>query len=98
MRGLTRAAKGGLGVVLVAGRHDTGRPGVDRGEEPGIGLIHGLMGQMRNFAPDPAELLAESHQVVLVDRPGSGYSAPLPPGHDGISGQADAIAALIERI
>ncbi|WP_411975545.1 alpha/beta fold hydrolase [Sulfitobacter faviae] len=71
---------------------------VDRGEGPVIVLIHGLMGQLRNFPPKLVETLSEGHRVILVDRPGSGYSDPLPSGQDRISDQADAIAALIDRL
>ena len=71
---------------------------VDRGEGPPIVLVHGLMGQMRNFAPALVDRLAQSHRVVLIDRPGAGYSDPLPPDANTIAAQATLIARLIERL
>lgn len=71
---------------------------LDQGEGPAIVLIHGLLGQMRNFAPDLVDTLAQEHRVILVDRPGSGYSDALPAGTNGIAEQSDSIAALIEKM
>jgi pimeloyl-ACP methyl ester carboxylesterase len=67
----------------------------DVGAGPAIVLIHGLSGQMRNFAPDLVDRLAVDHRVVLIDRPGAGYSAPLASGSNTMAGQADVIAGLI---
>lgn len=47
---------------------------VDMGSGPPIVFVHGLSGQLRNFAYLPLAELARTHRVVLVDRPGSGYS------------------------
>ena len=71
---------------------------VDRGEGPPIVMIHGLMGQMRNFAPALVDRLTEAHRVVLVDRPGAGYSDPLPSGANTIAAQATLIAGLIDYL
>ncbi len=68
---------------------------LDRGQGRPIALIHGLSGQMRNFAPDLVDKLAADHRVILVDRPGSGYSSPLASGTNSLSGQAAVIAGLI---
>src|SRR6201991_286105 len=40
---------------------------------PPIVMLHGLMGQMRNFSHSLAGRLAEDHRVILIDRPGWGY-------------------------
>nr|WP_281244353.1 alpha/beta hydrolase [Sphingomonas rubra] len=37
-------------------------------------MIHGLAGQMRNFSYALLDRLAADHRVILIDRPGSGYS------------------------
>ncbi|MEO6076004.1 MAG: alpha/beta fold hydrolase, partial [Dokdonella sp.] len=50
---------------------------LERGTGRPIVLIHGLSGQMRNFSTVLVDRLAADHRVVLIDRPGSGYSAPL---------------------
>ena len=44
------------------------------------------------------EALVKEHRVILVDRPGSGYSDPLPAGGNGLTAQSDAIAALIKQM
>ncbi len=72
---------------------------VDTGprDAPAIVMIHGLMGQLRNFSHSLSERLAVDHRVILVDRPGWGHSAIEGP-RPGILGQAGMIAALIEQL
>lgn len=64
---------------------------------PTIVMVHGLMGQLRNFSHSLAGRLAADHRVILVDRPGWGHSAVEGP-RPGISEQAAMIAALIEQL
>jgi pimeloyl-ACP methyl ester carboxylesterase len=69
----------------------------DQGSGHAIVLIHGLGGNLRNFAPELVAQLARSHRVIALDRPGSGYSTAtgaLPDLH----GQAAMVAALIEAL
>jgi pimeloyl-ACP methyl ester carboxylesterase len=66
-------------------------------EGPAIVMIHGLMGQLRNFSHSLAGLLATDHRVILVDRPGWGHSQLAGP-RPGIAAQATMIAALIEQL
>jgi len=66
-------------------------------EGPAIVMIHGLMGQLRNFSHSLAGRLAADHRVILVDRPGWGHSQLAGP-RPGIAAQATMIAALIERL
>lgn len=61
-------------------------------------LIHGLSAQLRSFGRPMIDELAKNHRVIRVDRPGSGYSPPLPSGSQHLSDQADAIAALIDTL
>jgi pimeloyl-ACP methyl ester carboxylesterase len=68
----------------------------DRGHGPAIVMIHGLGGQMRNFSYALADLLVSDHRVILVDRPGAGYSAAAPSA--AIVAQAALIAGLIETL
>lgn len=68
----------------------------DRGHGPAIVMIHGLGGQMRNFSYALADLLVADHRVILVDRPGAGYSAAAPSA--SIPTQAALIAGLIETL
>lgn len=71
---------------------------VDKGSGPAIVLIHGLGGQMRDFARALVDDLAADHRVVLVDRPGSGYSVRPKGGSASLTAQADTIAELIDRL
>ena len=70
---------------------------VVRGEGPPLVLIHGLGGQMLNFAY-VVDLLAEEFRVILVDRPGAGYSSAMPPGKRGIRAQAAVVAGLVRKL
>ena len=69
---------------------------VDRGAGPAIVMIHGLGGQLRNFSYALLDRLAATHRVILVDRPGSGYSDPL--AATSLAAQAAAIARLIAAL
>jgi pimeloyl-ACP methyl ester carboxylesterase len=70
---------------------------VDKGEGPPIVMVHGLMGQLRNFSHSLSDRLARDHRVVLVDRPGWGHSSIEGP-RPGIMAQARMIAELIEQL
>ncbi len=70
---------------------------VDRGAGPPIVLIHGLGAQLRNFSYGVADALADRYRVILVDRPGSGYSVPTGE-QPGILGQSAIIASLIDKL
>ena len=69
----------------------------DQGSGPAIVLIHGLGGNLRNFAPEMVDHLARGHRVIALDRPGSGYSTATGPVPD-LHGQAAMVAALIEAL
>jgi pimeloyl-ACP methyl ester carboxylesterase len=68
---------------------------VDRGSGPPIVMIHGLAGQLRNFGRPMVDDLARDYRVVLVDRPGSGYSPRRPGTSARLRVQAETIAELI---
>ena len=70
---------------------------VERGQGPGLLLIHGLGGQLRNFSR-LLHPLAERHRVVLVDRPGSGYSTAAAALQPSLAEQARSLASLIDRL
>lgn len=67
---------------------------VERGSGAPVVMIHGLGGQLRNFSYGLAHRLGD-RRLVMVDRPGSGYSRSKPMG---IADQAQAIATLIARL
>ncbi|MBC9034663.1 alpha/beta hydrolase [Sphingomonas sp. JC676] len=71
------------------------RPENEKG--PPIVMLHGLMGQMRNFSHSLAGRLAMDHRVILIDRPGWGYSKLTGP-RAGVAEQAAMIAALIGQL
>lgn len=71
---------------------------VDRGSGPGIVMIHGLGGQLRNFSYAMLEPLAQDHRVILLDRPGAGYSTADDGAEPTIPEQAAIVARFIETL
>jgi len=71
---------------------------VDAGAGPPLVLIHGLSGQHGNFTHSLLERLKSNYRVIILDRPGSGYSKR-PRGASGaLAEQARTIARLIEAL
>ncbi|WP_338467940.1 alpha/beta hydrolase [Novosphingobium sp. ZN18A2] len=71
---------------------------VDMGEGAPIVMVHGLGGQLRNFTYALADRLAPHHRLIIVDRPGSGYSTFTGDGDHGLAAQAATIAGLIRKL
>jgi pimeloyl-ACP methyl ester carboxylesterase len=71
---------------------------VEYGNGPPIVFVHGLGGQMRNFAYLQMQDLARSHRVVLIDRPGSGHSTRGARSSASISAQARTVAMFIDAM
>jgi pimeloyl-ACP methyl ester carboxylesterase len=73
---------------------------VDRGprDAPAIVLIHGLAGQMRNFGRPLLDELETDYRLILVDRPGSGWSVRAPGASSSLSQQAGVVAELIRTL
>ncbi|QJU60688.1 alpha/beta hydrolase [Sphingomonas sp. AP4-R1] len=69
---------------------------VEAGSGPPILIIHGLGGQLRHFSYALLARLADTHRVILVDRPGAGHS-PRIAGY-GIAQHAALVARLIEEM
>ena len=67
----------------------------DSGSGPAIVMIHGLGGQLRNFARPMVDDLARDYRVIRVDRPGSGYSPRAAGTSARLRVQAETIAELI---
>ena len=65
---------------------------LDRGSGPTILCIHGLAGQMRHFTYALLDKLKSDYRVVIVDRPGSGYSTRPPQASAAIFAQARTLA------
>ena len=70
----------------------------EQGSGPSLIMIHGLAGQMRHFTYGVAQILAHRFRVVVIDRPGSGYSVRSSTMAADISSQAAAIAQLITQL
>jgi len=68
----------------------------DHGHGPAIVMIHGLCGQLRNFSYALTDHLVADHRIILVDRPGSGYSVAAPSA--AIPAQGKLIAGLIDAL
>ncbi|WP_375427042.1 alpha/beta fold hydrolase [uncultured Sphingomonas sp.] len=71
---------------------------VDRGSGPAIVLVHGLGGQLRNFTYALSELIESEHRLIIIDRPGSGYSTPKPGTTPDIRAQGRLVARLVDRL
>lgn len=69
-----------------------------RADAPPMVLIHGLAGQIRNFARPLVEDLARDHRLVIVDRPGSGWSRRAPSASSDLWQQADTMAKFIRAL
>ena len=68
------------------------------GEGPPLVLVHGLGGQMRNFAYLPLEELAQRWRLILIDRPGAGLSQRRDAGGAGIAAQGRLVAHFIRQL
>ncbi len=68
------------------------------GSGPAVVLIHGLGGNMLNFGYGMAEKLAGDFRVILVDRPGSGYSTRPADASATLTAQAATLAKLFRRL
>lgn len=71
---------------------------VDYGSGPPIVFVHGLCGQLRNFAYMDLRRLAQTHRVIVVDRPGAGRSTRGAGSTANVYAQARTIAQFIETL
>jgi pimeloyl-ACP methyl ester carboxylesterase len=67
------------------------------GADPAVVLIHGASGNLEDMRLALGEKLAASHRVIIIDRPGHGWSSR-PDGDDYASpaGQAKLVASALE--
>jgi pimeloyl-ACP methyl ester carboxylesterase len=70
---------------------------LDRGTGPAVVMVHGLAGNLRNFH-GLVDKLAATCRVVLVDRPGSGYSTMVSGEHPTLRRQAAIIARFLDSL
>lgn len=71
---------------------------LERGEGPVLLLIHGLAGQARHFTHSLVDLLADDFHVVVMERPGSGYSIRRRGAAAGPSADAASVAGFIRAL
>ena len=65
---------------------------VEQGSGPDLVLIHGASGSSRDFTFDLVARLAPEFRVLAFDRPGFGYSTPLPTGEVSLAAQAQVLS------
>ncbi len=71
---------------------------LDEGSGPPLLLIHGLSGHMRHFTYSLLDRLKGDYRVVILDRPGSGYSTRPPRASAAIGAQARTIARFAKAL
>jgi pimeloyl-ACP methyl ester carboxylesterase len=70
----------------------------DEGTGPAIVMVHGLGGQMGNFTLALSPLLTDTHRVIVLDRPGMGYSDRAPDAPANPRAQADTVVQVIDAL
>jgi pimeloyl-ACP methyl ester carboxylesterase len=71
---------------------------IDEGSGPTVVMIHGLAGQHGHFVYALRDVLIEDHRVVIIDRPGCGYSTRPPYASATIAAQAKTISRFIAAL
>jgi pimeloyl-ACP methyl ester carboxylesterase len=71
---------------------------LDEGSGPPVLLIHGLAGQVHVYTHSLLDRLKANHRVVILDRPGCGYSTRSRKTSAAISAQAQTISRFIEAL
>jgi pimeloyl-ACP methyl ester carboxylesterase len=71
---------------------------LDQGSGPTLLCIHGLAGQMRHFTYALLDKLKSDYRLVIVDRPGSGYSTRPPQASAAIFAQARTLAKFADAL
>lgn len=66
-------------------------------DAPAIVMVHGILSSWRVFTYALAPSMARDHRIIVIDRPGWGYSLTTG-GPLSLAAQATAIAALIEKL
>jgi pimeloyl-ACP methyl ester carboxylesterase len=71
---------------------------LDVGSGPAIVMIHGLGGQMLNFNYGLIDRLADASRVIVINRPGSGYSTRPEDEPARLRAQGDLVAKFIATL
>lgn len=70
----------------------------EKGTGPAIVMIHGLGGQSGNFSFGVVEKLMDEFRVIVIDRPGAGYSTRDSDASAKLNGQAKFVADFIKAL
>ena len=69
------------------------------GADPAVVLIHGASGNLEDMRIALGEKLAQSHRVILIDRPGHGWSSrPQSDDYASPARQAELVAGALEQL
>lgn len=68
------------------------------GSGPDLVMIHGANGNLREFTFALMSRLSDRYRVIAVDRPGLGYSDPLPDNDASVAGQARILRQAVAQI
>lgn len=68
------------------------------GTGPDLVMIHGANGNLREFTFALMERLSDRYRVIALDRPGLGYSDPLPDHDASVAGQAHILRQAVAQI
>src|SRR5215469_12853308 len=71
---------------------------LERGSGQAIVMVHGLGGQSGNFTYGLVDQLAREYRVIVVDRPGSGYSTRESDDSAQLRMQATFVADFIRKL
>src|SRR5947209_8746662 len=78
---------------------DLGLPRGAPGAEPAVVLIHGASGNLEDMRLALGEKLASSRRVILIDRPGHGWSSrPKSDDYASPARQAELVAGALEQL
>jgi pimeloyl-ACP methyl ester carboxylesterase len=76
-----------------------GLPPASPGADPAVVLIHGASGNLEDMRFALGERLASSHRVILIDRPGHGWSSrPESDDYASPARQAELVAGALEQL
>lgn len=68
------------------------------GSGPDLVMIHGANGNLREFTFGLMDQLSGRYRVIAVDRPGLGYSDPLPDKDASVAGQARLLRGAVAQL
>lgn len=71
---------------------------LEQGSGPDLVLIHGSSGNLRDFTQGLIDRLSTRYRVILLDRPGLGYSDPITPDGASLAQQAAVLSGAARML